>query len=778
MAKFKVQRIILAFLLLAILATVPAFSALSLTVSTIRPVNNTTTTTTSTISARMITTSVSIISTIPTTTTSIKTLSSVTIAPTTTTSIKTLPPVTIPPVTTTTSIPAVQILTNATLNNTPSIPAFVFYKGPLAYAARGSGFYVIDTTTYEVVRNVSLDLSVDSLALSKDDSLLYVSGSKTRELTLEEGYGAGEYVSDLYLLIFNTSTNDLVKKTLVTEGFYPSTMTAGPDGKIYLSAVEAGNGGPMIYIIKPGSLQIDYTLDLTKYDDYPVLDLSFSPDGSKVYLGFASDYSRFFVLDWAPNLLYKYSLYPHNDGEIWYLSAAGSKLYLLKFGSPEITYFDTITKQLQSWNVTYRPLDLAASQDGTRLYVLGYNYDAHISAIYRYSGLKTVDTSSIPFVSGMDYIVSNPSFFYSDSNSNVIPLGSGHPFALRLTISPDGKYLYIQDSASIGLDASGDAIVVYDAETLQQVAKIPAKDIVNSGTVAIGKAAVPWLKSTKIIDFTADLNLPHFSIIGPSVGYTEPEPDSTYWWIDEPLHAYFTDKIDPATINSATFVITDASTSAQVSGKYNVSGKNAYFTPSSNLKPKHQYSGKLTTGIKDENGNPLPKEYSWTFSTSNHTLHGGAPAESNAIIFKFSDLTGKGLIFKQGINLQLVNATTTIPVQMNGTSSTTTVAPSSGGSGGATPGSLGTLINTTFGSTNSSSAPGVLDNLTDNSLRNQPGEASQPAGGNEIQKPGDPGWNQLNPQPEPPAPAISIPIITPIFDAIMSFFRGLFSGGK
>ena len=80
------------------------------------------------------------------------------------------------------------------------------------------------------------------------------------------------------------------------------------------------------------------------------------------------------------------------------------------------------------------------------------------------------------------------------------------------------------------------------------------------------------------------------------------------------ISATFNEEMNPTTINSATFVVTEANGTA-VAGAVTYSGTTATFTPSSFLKPNTTYVGRIKTGVKDVMGNALQTDYVWTFST-------------------------------------------------------------------------------------------------------------------------------------------------------------------
>ncbi|MDP2891112.1 MAG: ice-binding family protein [Bacteroidota bacterium] len=87
--------------------------------------------------------------------------------------------------------------------------------------------------------------------------------------------------------------------------------------------------------------------------------------------------------------------------------------------------------------------------------------------------------------------------------------------------------------------------------------------------------------------------------------------------IDVPLNqvisATFNEKMDPATINQASFIIQQGTTT--VAGTVAYSGVTATFTPTSPLLPNVLYSGTIKTLAKDLLGQSLMEDYKWSFTT-------------------------------------------------------------------------------------------------------------------------------------------------------------------
>ena len=80
------------------------------------------------------------------------------------------------------------------------------------------------------------------------------------------------------------------------------------------------------------------------------------------------------------------------------------------------------------------------------------------------------------------------------------------------------------------------------------------------------------------------------------------------------ISATFNEVMNQSTIDESTFIVKKADGTA-VKGKVAYSGTTATFTPASPLSPNTTYTGRITTGVKDVDGNALQQDYVWTFST-------------------------------------------------------------------------------------------------------------------------------------------------------------------
>ena len=99
----------------------------------------------------------------------------------------------------------------------------------------------------------------------------------------------------------------------------------------------------------------------------------------------------------------------------------------------------------------------------------------------------------------------------------------------------------------------------------------------------------------------------------PEVIATSPTNGETSVALNKVITVTFNEKMNPATINSSSFTIVNGTTS--IPGVITYSGNTASFTPTSNLLANKTYIGKVTSAVKDLQGNAMQQDYIWTFST-------------------------------------------------------------------------------------------------------------------------------------------------------------------
>ena len=102
----------------------------------------------------------------------------------------------------------------------------------------------------------------------------------------------------------------------------------------------------------------------------------------------------------------------------------------------------------------------------------------------------------------------------------------------------------------------------------------------------------------------------------PTVTSTTPANGDTFVSPNAAINATFSEAMDPATLNPATFTLTGPGPTSIV-GKitYDVTNNIATFTPNSALAASSPFTATITTGATDLDGTPLAADFSWSFTT-------------------------------------------------------------------------------------------------------------------------------------------------------------------
>ncbi|MEO7327711.1 MAG: Ig-like domain-containing protein, partial [Minicystis sp.] len=100
----------------------------------------------------------------------------------------------------------------------------------------------------------------------------------------------------------------------------------------------------------------------------------------------------------------------------------------------------------------------------------------------------------------------------------------------------------------------------------------------------------------------------------PTVIFTDPADKAVAVANDIEIRAAFSEVMDSATINGATFTVTQGA--AKIPGTVAYSGLTATFTPKDSLAMNATFTATITADAKDLTGNALSSDYVWTFTTN------------------------------------------------------------------------------------------------------------------------------------------------------------------
>lgn len=98
----------------------------------------------------------------------------------------------------------------------------------------------------------------------------------------------------------------------------------------------------------------------------------------------------------------------------------------------------------------------------------------------------------------------------------------------------------------------------------------------------------------------------------PTVTFTSPVRGATAAPVKQSINAAFSENMDPATINAATFTVKQGTTN--IPGKLTSSASTVTFNPANKMEKGKVYTVTITTGATDLAGNRMAKEYQWSFT--------------------------------------------------------------------------------------------------------------------------------------------------------------------
>lgn len=116
---------------------------------------------------------------------------------------------------------------------------------------------------------------------------------------------------------------------------------------------------------------------------------------------------------------------------------------------------------------------------------------------------------------------------------------------------------------------------------------------------------------------------------GPTVTGVSPADAATGLAVSANVTGTFSEAMDPTTINSTTFTLTDsAGVTVPAAVSYDGTSKTATLNPDADLKNDATYTATITTEVKDTSGNALASNKVWSFKTAAATSATSATSET------------------------------------------------------------------------------------------------------------------------------------------------------
>lgn len=185
------------------------------------------------------------------------------------------------------------------------------------------------------------------------------------------------------------------------------------------------------------------------------------------------------------------------------------------------------------------------------------------------------------------------------------------PLATPLTLSPGQTYVI-----SVSLNSM---YAKTTAGLATQISSGPLRTVVDGANGVFNQTAgsfpnESWQSSNYFVDGV--VKLPAQAAKTPAVTTTTPASGATGLPVATAVTASFSTALDPSSVNSTTFRLTDDNGSpvaAQVT--YDDDTRTATLTPTAALDTGASYTARLTTGIRSDDETPLPAAVNWSFAT-------------------------------------------------------------------------------------------------------------------------------------------------------------------
>ena len=200
--------------------------------------------------------------------------------------------------------------------------------------------------------------------------------------------------------------------------------------------------------------------------------------------------------------------------------------------------------------------------------------------------------------------------FQMGSTLDVGGPGAAFPQSVILAGGAQAKNVFWQVGSIATINAAGDGTMV---GTIIADAGIVVSTAGNTKKVTINGRLLALNGSVTLVN--TDINVPAATLLPATVSSVVPVNAAKGAAIGNKLSVTFSQAMDLAAINGATFTLKETVSGAGVAGDVSFSGVTAVFAPSTVLAPNTTYSATITTGAKDVAGSALANDFVWSFTT-------------------------------------------------------------------------------------------------------------------------------------------------------------------
>lgn len=234
--------------------------------------------------------------------------------------------------------------------------------------------------------------------------------------------------------------------------------------------------------------------------------------------------------------------------------------------------------------------------------------------------------------------------------SSTVPLNTATGVALNANVT--ATFSEVMDTATItpatftltqGVSAVTGAVTYAGTTAVFNPGNDLAAGLVYTATITTGAMdrAGNALAVAKTWTFTTGATADNTA---PTVSSTVPADTATGIAANANITATFSEPMDPSTISTSTFTLTQGVT--PVTGAVTYLGTTAVFNPDSNLTASAVYTARITTGVKDLAGNALAVAKTWSFTIGSGVAAGPAPVvlggAGNFVILTKTGITNTG----------------------------------------------------------------------------------------------------------------------------------------
>lgn len=229
-------------------------------------------------------------------------------------------------------------------------------------------------------------------------------------------------------------------------------------------------------------------------------------------------------------------------------------------------------------------------------------------------GVALANIHTFSFTSGLAPAVAAPTVV------TTTPLNEATDVALNMAISI--KFSEAMDPSTItstsftlkqGTTAVAGTVTYADSVAIFTPTSDLAASILYTATLSVDAKNMEGVALENIHTFSFTSGLAPV-LVAPTVAAIAPLNEATDVALNITVSATFSEAMDPSTVTSTSFTLTQGTTA--VAGTVTYAGNIAVFTPTSALEPGLTYSANVTVGAKNLAGTALAEAKAWSFTTN------------------------------------------------------------------------------------------------------------------------------------------------------------------